>query len=67
LVKVQPRKPKGGRSTDPDDYPAERTTCAMRAPDRVVEQARTLRPNVGQFAERLLDGTFPWSKLRQGQ
>ncbi len=67
LVKVHPRKPKGGRSTDPDDYPTERTTYAMRAPERVIGQARTLGPCVGQFAERLLEGPFPWSKLRQGQ
>jgi hypothetical protein len=37
LVKVHPRKQNGGRSTDPDDYPLERTTYAMRAPDRVIE------------------------------
>jgi transposase len=67
LVKVHPRKAKGGRSTDPDDYPVERTTYAMRAPDRVIEQARQLGPNVGQFTARLLEGPFPWSKLRQGQ
>ena len=67
LVKVHPRKPKGGRSTDYDDYPPERTAYAMRAPDRVVRQAMQLGPNVGHFAEQLLAGTFPWSKLRQGQ
>ena len=67
LVKVHPRQPKGGRWTDPDDYPAERTLYAMRAPDRVVQQALKLGPNVGHFAERLLDAPFPWSKLRQGQ
>lgn len=67
LVKVHPRKPKGGRSTDYDDYPPERTAYAMRAPDRVVRQAMQLGPNVGHFAERLLAGTFPWSKLRQSQ
>ena len=39
LVKVHPRKPKGGRSTDADDYPPERTAYAMRAPDRLVRQA----------------------------
>ena len=48
-----PRKPKGGRSTDPDDYPPERTTYAMRAPDRVVRQAVAFGPHIGQFAERL--------------
>jgi len=67
LVKVHPRQPKGGRSTDPDDYPPERTAYAMRAPDHVVLQAMKLGPNVGQFAERLLEGPLPWSKLRQGQ
>jgi hypothetical protein len=59
--------PKGGRSTDPDDYPPERTAYAMRAPDRLISQAVALGPQIGQFAERLLDAPFPWSKLRQGQ
>jgi hypothetical protein len=59
LVKVHPRKLKGGRSTDPDDYPAERTAYAMRAPDRLVRQAAALGPQIGQFAERLLDAPFP--------
>src|SRR6266567_1365075 len=67
LVKVHPRKPKGGRSTDADDYPPERTAYAMRAPDRLVRQAVAFGPHIGQFAERLLDAPFPWSKLRQGQ
>ena len=67
LVKVHPRKPKGGRSTDADDYPPERTAYAMRSPDRLVRQAVALGPHTGQFAERLLDAPFPWSKLRQGQ
>jgi hypothetical protein len=39
----------------------------MRSPDRVVHQATKLGPNVGHFAEQLLAGPFPWSKLRQGQ
>jgi transposase len=67
LVKVHPRQPKGGRSTDFDDYPPERTAYAMRAPDRIVREAVKLGPTIGQFAERLLEGPFPWSKLRQGQ
>jgi hypothetical protein len=67
LVKVHPRQPKGGRSTDANDYPPERTTYAMRAPDRIIGQALKLGPAIGRFAERLLEGTFPWSKLRQGQ
>jgi transposase len=67
LVKVHPRQPKGGRSTDAADYPPERTTYALRAPDRVVREAARLGQHTGLFAERLLSGEFPWAKLRQGQ
>ena len=67
LVKVHPSQRRGGRATDPEDYPPERTAYALRAPDRVIRQAATLGEHVGQFAEQLLAGTFPWAKLRQGQ
>ena len=67
MVKVHSRQPQGGRSTDPDDYPAERTAYALRAPDRIVHQATALGPNVAAFAERLFEGPLPWAKLRQGQ
>jgi hypothetical protein len=67
LVKTHPRQRKGTRVTDANDYPAERTTYALRAPDRVIREAATLGDFVGLFAERLLHGDFPWAKLRQGQ
>jgi len=67
LVKVHPKKPRGGRSTDPADYPPERTAYALRAPEYVIREASNLGSCVGQFAERLLAGEFPWAKLRQGQ
>jgi transposase len=67
LIKVHPRQAQGGRSTDPDDYPQERTAYALRAPDRLIRQAEVLGPSIGTFAARLLDGPLPWSKLRQGQ
>jgi transposase len=67
LVKVHPRYPKGSRHTDPDDYPAEKTAYALRAPDRLIRQARALGDHVGRFAGELLSGELPWAKLRQGQ
>ena len=67
LLKTHPRKPKGGRSTDPADYPPERTAYALRAPDYVVREATKVGRFAGLFAERLLAGHFPWAKLRQGQ
>ena len=67
LVKVHGRRPPGGRSTDPEDYPAEKTAYAMRAPDRILRQAEEFGPKVAAFAERLFEGPLPWAKLRQGQ
>lgn len=67
LAKVHPRQQPGGRSTDPADYPQEVTAYALRAPDRLVQQARALGPSIGTFAERLLAVPLPWAKLRQGQ
>ena len=67
LVKVHPRQGQGGRSTDPDDYPQERTAYALRAPDRLIRQAEVLGPSIGAFATRLLDGPLRWARLRAGQ
>jgi hypothetical protein len=67
LVKVHPRQPRGGRSTDQEDYPAELSPYTLRAPDRIKRQAAALGPAAGDFAQRLLEGPLPWAKLRQGQ
>jgi len=67
LVKVHPRQQRGGRATDPGDYPAEKTTYALRAPDRIVRRAAELGPNVEAFSLKLFAGPLPWAKLRAGQ
>lgn len=67
LIKAHPPQPPGGRSTDYNDYPAERTPYAMRAPDACIRQAERLGPAIGQFTTVLLSGTFPWARLRQAQ
>ena len=67
LLKVHPRQPRGGRSTDPDDYPPEKTTYALRSTDGVVRRAATLGLNVEELATRLFQGPLPWAKLRSGQ
>ena len=66
LIKTHLRQPRGGRSTDPDDYPAELSAYTTRAPDRIKRSAATLGPAVGEYAERLFDGPLPWAKIRQG-
>jgi transposase len=67
LVKVHPRQPRGGRATDADDYPQEKTAYALRAPDRIVRKATEFGPNVETFATKLFEGPLPWAKMRQGQ
>lgn len=57
----------GQRSTNYRHYPPECAPYAMRDADGVIRQARRKGPHVGRFAERLLAGPFPWSKLRQAQ
>ena len=66
LVKVHPRQPRGGRSTDTADYPAELSAYTLRAPDGIKRSAAEQGPAVAEFAERLFDGVLPWSRIRQG-
>ena len=66
LIKTHQRQPKGGRSTDVDDYPPKVAPYTTRAPDGLKRDAANLGPAVGEFAERLFEGDHPWSKIRQG-
>ena len=65
LIKVHPKKPPGGRSTDPNDYPTGKADYAMRSVDGVRKRALSQGDNIGALAERLLDGPLPWTKMRQ--
>jgi len=67
LVKTHPKKGKGGRSTDYDDYPEELSPYARRDPDRLIREAKQHGASVGRFTEQLLGGSFPWAHLRQAQ
>ena len=65
LVKTHPRQPAGTRSTDPADLPADKTGYAMRDLHRLITTAAGHGPNIGIYAERLLDHDLPWTKMRQ--
>lgn len=65
LIKVHPLKPPGGRSTDPNDYPTGKADLAMRSVDGVRRRAHEQGKNIGAFADRLLAGPLPWTKMRQ--
>ncbi len=65
LMKVHPRKPRGGRATDPDDYPPELNAYTLRSPNYLRRKGSELGESVGAFADKLLSGPLPWSKMRQ--
>ena len=66
LIKLHPRQPRGGRSTDSEDYPSELTAYTLRAPESIKRSAAEHGPAVADFVERLFDGPLPWAKVRQG-
>jgi len=65
LVKVHPRQQPGGRATDPADLPTEKAGYALRDLDRLIAAAGRHGPDVGIYAERLLDDPLPWTRMRQ--
>lgn len=67
LIKTHARQKPGSRSTDYTDYPEHRAPYAMRWPDFYRKKARELGPAAGDFTDKLLEGEFPWSRLRQAQ
>ena len=65
LVKTHPRQAPGGRSTDPADFPAEKTIYAMRDLERLQGLAAAHGPAIGAYAKVILDDPLPWRKMRQ--
>jgi transposase len=65
LVKVHPRQRPGGRATDPEDLPEHKAGYALRDLDRLVDSARRHGPEVGTYAQRLLEDPLPWTRMRQ--
>ncbi len=64
LVKTHPRQPPGGRSTDRTDLPVERAGYAMRDLTTLIGTCAGYGPNIGIYAERLLDDPLPWTRMR---
>ena len=67
LIKTHPRQMPGKHSTDYTDYPDQRAPFAMRWPDFYCKTAQELGEHAGRFTEKLFEGEFPWSRLRQAQ
>jgi len=65
LVKIHPRKERGGRSTDADDLPSEKTVYAMRDLDQLRRLAASKGESIGVYAAAVLEHPLPWTKMRQ--
>jgi len=66
LVKTHSRVPAGKRSTDTADYPVGTAPYARRSVDAIIARAREQGEHIGVYAERLLAGPLPWTRMRQG-
>jgi transposase len=64
LVKTHPRQPKGGKSIDPNDFPADRRPYAMRDVLWLQRQAQGHGESIGMFATRVLESPLPWTRMR---
>jgi transposase len=64
LIKTHPRKPPGGRSTDPADLPAGTAEYALRDVVSLTKKAQLAGQSVGIYAQRILDVPLPWTSMR---
>jgi transposase len=65
LVKTHPRMAPGKRSTDHADYPVGTAPYARRSVDGIIAKGHAYGEHVGVYAERLLAGPLPWTRMRQ--
>ena len=65
LVKTHPRMAAGQRSTDPTDFPQEKSAYAFRDVEFLKRQAAYHGPAIGRFAQALLEGPLPWTRMRR--
>ena len=65
LVKTHPRVAQGKRSTDPSDYPEGKAAYALRSVEALLARAKARGTHVGLYAEKVLGGPLPWTRMRQ--
>jgi hypothetical protein len=65
VVKVHPRVAPGERHTDETDFPPEKAACAARDTAFFARKASEHGEEVGRFAQKLLEGPLPWTRMRR--
>ena len=64
LVKVHPRQPPGARGANSDDLPDTKTGYALRDLAGLIASCAAHGPDIGMYAERILDDPLPWNRMR---
>lgn len=64
VVKVHPRKPRGGSSIDAADLPEEKTAYAMRDVESLRHRGAAYGQAIGAYVDALLDHPLPWTRMR---
>ncbi len=64
LVKTHPRQPPGRRHTDREDLPEHKAEYALRDLQALIGACAGHGPNIGIYAERVLDDPLPWTWMR---
>lgn len=65
LIRTRTRQPPGGRDTVREDFPEEKSAVAERDTAFLIRQAKARGAAVGRFAEVLLSGPLPWTRMRR--
>jgi len=65
LVKTHPRVAPGRRSTDPNDFPADKGAYARRDVAFLEGRAAGHGEAIGRYAHALLDVPLPWTRMRR--
>jgi hypothetical protein len=64
LVKIHARQPAGGTRLDPADMPPEKAALATRDGKPLCARAAEHGVHVGEYAQKLMEGALPWSRMR---
>lgn len=65
LISTRTRLAAGGRDTDPTHFPPEQSAVARRDTAFLKRQAAAHGEAIGRFAEALLEGPLPWTRMRR--
>lgn len=65
LVKTHARQAPGGRATDPNDFPPDKSAYARRDCAFFERRAAEHGEAVARYAHALLEGPLPWTRMRQ--